>query len=391
MNPQRTHGMNATPMTPLARQARPFSRTVVCAVALLILPRPADAEGVRWRNDYGAALKEAAQKEAPLLINIGTADCYWCKQLDGRTFVDDDVIRLLTDRVIPVKIDAGSSANAYLVNALRVQSYPTLVFASHDGAVLHYREGFLDAAAMKEQLNKALVAVGTPDWMRRDFEAAGKQLAAGDHARAISLLKGVVEDGKTRPVQVRARKLLEEYEKQAEERAGKARELAEKGKTTEAAAALEQLEKEYGGTLAARRGKELLGELTSRAGGDRAAKAAALLRQAREDYTHRHYLCALDRCEEVAERFADLPEAAEAEKLAAEIKDNPEWSKKAAEQLADRLCVLYLSLADALQRKGQPQEAAHYLERVQKMFPGTRHADQAQARLARLRGAPAKP
>src|SRR5687768_6848771 len=112
--------MNATPKPALAC---PLSRTVVCAVALLILPRSVDAEGVRWRSDYAAALKEAAQKEAPLLINVGTADCYWCKQLDGRTFVDDDVVRLLRDRVVPLKIDADNSANAYLVTALRVQGY----------------------------------------------------------------------------------------------------------------------------------------------------------------------------------------------------------------------------------------------------------------------------
>src|SRR5262245_15421555 len=114
--------MTATPTSSLARPARPLSRTVVCAVALLILPRPAEAEGVRWRYDYAAALKEAAQKEAPLLLNVGTADCYWCKQLEGRTFTDDDVMRLLSDRVVPVKIDAGNSANSYLVTALRVQS-----------------------------------------------------------------------------------------------------------------------------------------------------------------------------------------------------------------------------------------------------------------------------
>jgi uncharacterized protein YyaL (SSP411 family) len=378
--------MNANPTSP-ARQACPLSRTVVCAIVLLSLSRPAHAEGVRWRQDYAAALKEAAQKGAPLLVNVGTADCYWCKQLDARTFVDEEIIRLLADRVVPLKLDASSSANAYLVNALRVQSYPTLVFASPDGAILGYREGFLDAAGMKEQLNRAIVAVAVPDWMRRDFDEAGKRIAAGDHAKAISLLKGVVEDGKSRPLQVRARKLLEEFEKQATERAGKARELAEQGKTTEATQALEQLEKVYPGTLAARQGKELLGQLTSRAS-DRPRRAAELLRQAREDYKDRHYLCALDRCEELAERFADLPEAAEAEKLAAEIKDNPEWSKKAADQLADRLCLLYLSLAESLLQKGEPQQAVHYLERVRKMFPGTRHAEQAQSRLARLRGAP---
>ena len=36
-------------------------------------------------------------------------------------------------------------------------------------------------------------------------------------------------------------------------------------------------------------------------------------------------------------QYADLPEGGEASQLASEIKTNPEWSKKACDQLADRL------------------------------------------------------
>src|SRR5262249_28933066 len=154
-----------------------------------------------------------------------------CKQLDARTFVDDEVVRLLNDRAVPLKLDAGNAANSYLVQALKVQSYPTLVFASHEGAILAYREGFLDADKFKEQMTKVLAADGTPDWMQRDFDEAGKAMAAADFAKAISLLRGVVEDGKTRPVQARARNLLAELEKQAAERAARAKELADQGKT----------------------------------------------------------------------------------------------------------------------------------------------------------------
>ena len=39
-------------------------------------------------------------------------------------------------------------------------------------------------------------------------------------------------------------------------------------------------------------------------------------------------------------------------------------------------------------KKGQPQQAIFYLDRVIKTFPGTRHADLAQVRLSRLRGTP---
>lgn len=360
----------------------------LCALMLLALSQAARGEEVRWRRDYATAVKEAAEKGVPLLINVGTIDCFWCKQLDGRTFSQEEMIRLINDRFVPLKLDASNPANNYLVQALKVQSYPTLIYASHEGNILGYREGFLEAPALKEQLTKILVDVGTPDWMRRDFEAGEKAVAAGEFAKAISLLRNVVEDGKARPVQVKARTFLADLEKRASEDASRARALADKGQTREAIAALDKLNKSFPGTLAARRGTQLMAELVSRSSDERKRQAAELLRLAREDYKSGQYLVALDRCEEITSRFADLSEAASAEKIATEIKDNPEWTRLAAEQLGDRLSVLYLSLADTWLKKGQPQQATFYLERVQKMFPGTRHADLATQRLLRLRGTP---
>jgi tetratricopeptide (TPR) repeat protein len=356
---------------------------------LLANPQTSLADSIRWRSDYGTVLKEASEKGLPIFLNVGTINCYWCKQLDARTFVNEEIIRLLNERCIPLKLDANNPAHATLVLALRVQSYPTLIFAGPDGAILSYREGFLEAPALKEQVGKVLVAVGTPDWMKRDFEAANKAITDRDYARAITLLKGLVEDGKSRPLQVKARLALADLEKKASEDTARARELAEKGKTAEAIQALDQVNKVFPGTLAARRGKQLIADLASKSSSgqeDRKRQAAEILRLAREDYKNRQFLCALDRCEDLTARFGDLPEAGKAEKIVAEIKESPEWAKKAADQLGERLCDLYLSLADNSLKKGQPQQAIFYLERITKLFPGSRHADLAAVRLARLRG-----
>ncbi len=52
--------------------------------------------------------------------------------------------------------------------------------------------------------------------------------------------------------------------------------------------------------------------------------------------------------------------------------------------------MLYLALADAWLKRGQPQQAVYYLERVVQTLPGTRHAETAQTRLAQLQGQPAR-
>jgi thioredoxin-related protein len=362
---------------------------MLCAVcALLGVSGPARAE-VSWRQDYNKARAEAQEKGRPLLIDIGTENCFWCKQLDARTFKDPAIIRLLNDRFIALKVDA--SATPFLAQALHIQSYPTLVFAGPEGRILGYQEGFLEADRLRERLVQVLATVGTPDWMKRDFQEAGKAVAAANYARAITLYKGIVEDGKDRPVQQRARKALAELERQAGERCARARQLAEDGKLAEAMEAVNELGKTYPGTLAAHEGKQLQLTLASKAeanAADRTARARELLRQAREDYRSQQFLCCLDRCELLSAQFADLPEGAEAEQLAAEITSNPAWTKKAADQASERLSVLYLALADSWLKKGQPQQAVFYLERIVANFPNTRHAAAAKTRLAQLQGAP---
>ena len=70
--------------------------------------------------------------------------------------------------------------------------------------------------------------------------------------------------------------------------------------------------------------------------------------------------------------------------MAAEIKSNPEWLRQACDSLGNQLAALYLELADTWLKRGQPQQAVPCLERVVRILPGSRYAEVAQARLARI-------
>ena len=122
----------------------------------------------------------------------------------------------------------------------------------------------------------------------------------------------------------------------------------------------------------------------------RTRRARELLAQAREDYRTQQYLFCLDRCEVLAGNYADLPESAEAVQLASEIKNNPQWMRKACEDLSDRWSMMLLGLAETWLKKGQPQQAALCLERVVQAFPGTRQAEAAEARLSQIQGHPTR-
>jgi thioredoxin-like negative regulator of GroEL len=309
------------------------------------LPHPAFGQEVRWRDDYNRARQEAADTNRPLIIDFGTVNCHWCRQLDATTFRDPQVVTLLNERCVPLKVDAQRSPA--LVEALKIAGFPTLVYAAPDGRILGFQEGYVEGPRLRDQLGRVLAAAGGP-----------------------------------------ARETREQPEVQAAERLAQGRRLIEQGQTDRAVGVLSDMTRTHAGTVAAREASRILLELTQRPDGGEArqAKARDLLARARDDHRAQHFLCALDRCETLAAQYGDLPEGVEATALAAEIKGNPEWAERAAEQMSDRLAVLYLSLAESWQRKGETGRAAACLERVVQTFPGSRHAEVARGRLAQLQG-----
>ena len=362
---------------------------IVPAALFLACVSHAAAQEVQWRTDYAKARQEAVQKSLPLVIDFSTENCYWCRQLEQRTFIDPAVIALLNERCVPLHIDAGR--NPDLVEKMNIQSYPTLVYAAPEGRILGYQEGFIEAPVFRDQVQRTVNAIATPEWMTRDYAEAVQAAGQKDYARALSLLKGVAEDGKERAVQTKARQLMAEVEQQASERLMSAKQLAGRGDTAQALKAAGDVVHQFAGADAAREAAEFAGTLTSRTdAGDQQRKGRArdLLNQAREDFRTQQYLCCLDRCEVLVSQFSDLPEGADAAQLTAEIKSNAEWARLACDQLTDRLGVLYLALADTCLKKGQPQQAAFYLERVVQSLPNTRHAEAAQVRLSQIQGQP---
>jgi uncharacterized protein YyaL (SSP411 family) len=354
---------------------------------VLLPPSVCPAEEVAWRSDYPTARREAVEKGRPLVIDFGTENCFWCKKLDAITFKDPTVVSIMNERFIPLRIDANKDAP--LAEALHIQSYPTVVLASAEGKILDMQEGFTDAGNFLEKLKRVVTVASNPEWMVRDYEGAAKAIASSDYARAIALLKSINEDGEKRPIQMKARQLLQDLEQQAAQRLVRAKQLVERGQTTEGMETLTELVRVFAGTQAAANGGQMLtglGNTQETRVQQRQRRARELLAQAREDYRTQQYLACLNRCDVLIASFPELPEGVEAIQLAGEIKNNPEWMRAACDSLTDQLGVLYLSLAETWLKKGQPEQAALYLERIIQTLPGSRQAEAAQVKLAQIQG-----
>jgi thioredoxin-like negative regulator of GroEL len=345
---------------------------------------PPTAE-IRWRTDYAAALKEAQDRNLPLVIDFGTVNCYWCKKLDESTFRDAKIIRAMNERFVPLRIDGEKEPT--LVQLLKITSYPTVVLAAPDKRIIGNMEGFQEADKFHESLQRALVSLTPADWMMRDYQNASKWAAAGDFARAIPLLRTLLEDAKAKPLHPQAGKLLQDIEEKAAERLATARQMHDRGQTGQAIEALTETMRLFPGLETTKTVAATLASMVRTPDGQnqqRIRRARELLTQARDFYQSKDYVPCLDRCEILVSGFGDLPEGQEANKLAIEIKGNPEWLQGACDTLGDRLGVLYLALADSLLKRGDPQRAEFYLHRVIQGFPGSRHAESAQIRLTQL-------
>src|SRR5262245_24278608 len=349
----------------------------------------ARGQTINWRSDYNKARKEAQEKNAPLILDFCMQGCVPCKKLEETTFRDPKVLALITEKFIPLKVEQERDPN--LVSALRINGFPTIVLAAPDGKILTSLEGFQDAARLADAMHRVLASMTNPEWMLRDYQLAAKLLTSGEYARAIALLRNVVEDGVGRPVQLEAQKQLAALEQKARDRVLKAKQLSDAGQHSQALQMLTEAIHDFPGLQASREAADMMARIAQNPdirSQQRLRRAQELLTQAKEHYKTKEYFLSLDRCETLMSAYGDLTEGQEAGQLAAEIKNNPDVLQSACDSLSDRLGNMYLALADAFLKKGQRTEAINYLQRVISSFPGPRQAESAQIRIAQLQGLP---
>jgi thioredoxin-like negative regulator of GroEL len=365
-------------------------RNAFLALALVVcMYSSASAQTLNCRYDYTAARKEAAEKNRPLLLEFTTENCLWCKKLENTTFRDPRLVNWLNERTVVLRLDAEQEPK--IAQALKVSNYPTMIFAAPNGTILSIIEGYIEAQKLQDHLEKLVIATPGPnaDALARDYQSANQALALGDIPRGIALLKTVIREGAGLPIQAKAADKLREVERQAETQFAKARELESKGYTLQAIEVLNSLARNYPDTPAEREAKTLVTSLAAKSDSkiqQRSRRAGELLAQAKEEFHTQQFCGCLEKCELIAANYADLPEGAEASRLVAEIKRDPEYLSKACQNLNDRLSSMYLTLAEAWLNKGNMEQATVCLEKIQRDFPGTQHAQAAQVKLAEIQG-----
>lgn len=129
---------------------RPLGQVIGPAIIawLLISSQTLTAADDVWRSSYETALQEALATKRPLLIHFYGPHCPPCRRMEREVLHQPDVVALIKDRYVAVKIDAGSPGNAEaarLVPRFGVHGLPCdVILDPISGKVLSQTEGFQD-------------------------------------------------------------------------------------------------------------------------------------------------------------------------------------------------------------------------------------------------------
>lgn len=370
-----------------------LSPSFLCRLALLgatwiLFSSPVlaqNANAINWRSDYNSARKEAIESGKPMLVEIGTENCFYCKKMQATTLQDAAIVELMNSRFIPLKVDAN--AEPALVQALRIQMYPTTVLAGPDGKIHGFLQGYVTADQLKDHAERAVLAVTTPDWVARDLQEANKAIGSADYTRAVTLLKGIASNAKASPAKTKATQVLAELEQSAANRLARVKVLESQGEITAATNLLTEVMRNYAGTQAATDASTRLSSLAGQGAPRdrlRSSRARDLLASAREEFQAERYADCLDHCSQLAVLYADLPEAADAKVLATQVNSDPQRLAAACRQVDQRAAAMHLALADAWLTKGDTAEAKRSLEKVTRTWPDSQQATQAQMVLTKM-------
>ena len=97
-------------------------------------PRPNQAHLISWNHWGDDAFDTAKKEDKPVFLSIGATWCHWCHVFDETTLSDPEVIELLNQDFIPVRVDADK--NPHIQNRYLAGGWPTSSFLTPTGNII---------------------------------------------------------------------------------------------------------------------------------------------------------------------------------------------------------------------------------------------------------------
>src|SRR5260370_33382017 len=127
---------------------------------LLILVLPLNAapkiQWVSWSDDVFARAKK---ENRFVLLDLEAVWCHWCHVMDEMSYSDPDVISLIGQRYIAVRVDQDSRPD--ISNRYEDYGWPATVVFNTDGSEIVKRQGYIPPRPMARML-RAVIDAPTP-------------------------------------------------------------------------------------------------------------------------------------------------------------------------------------------------------------------------------------
>ena len=131
-----------------------FRASLAALFLIAAAPTARASEPIAWRG-WDAGLQEAKRLNRPVLVDVYTQWCGWCRRMDRDVYARPEVREYLASKFVTVKIDAESSEPARfdgrsytsrsLAGYFRVTGYPTTLFLRSSGEHLVNVPGYVEA------------------------------------------------------------------------------------------------------------------------------------------------------------------------------------------------------------------------------------------------------
>src|SRR3989338_4223210 len=89
---------------------------------------------IKWLEWNKKTFEQAKGEGKPVLLDIYGVWCHWCHVIDQTTYLDPDVIRIVNDKFVPVRVDTDKRPD---VNKRYNQGgWPSTVFLAPNGQII---------------------------------------------------------------------------------------------------------------------------------------------------------------------------------------------------------------------------------------------------------------
>jgi thioredoxin-related protein len=117
---------------------------------------------IEWL-DYDKGLIKGKEENKHIFIDFTAKWCGWCKKLDRETFADPEVIKMLEENFVSIKVDGESkrelNIDGYMISErdltrreYGVRGFPALWFLKPDGSKIGPVRGYVPADKFLEAL-----------------------------------------------------------------------------------------------------------------------------------------------------------------------------------------------------------------------------------------------